>query len=378
MAQQGGLMNTAPPPIPGGYGNPTGAQTTKTASPLAMPTSTPMAMPTALKPMGATPGALPTTPPGTPGAFPANGTTGATGTVTNPSLDTLSSGSGANPDMLKQLQNDYGAGVGQEIYNMLSQGLFNPQVAQALIAAMQPQINRGLSATEGAFGAEGARFSSSAQIGVGDYESQAVLGENQVLANMYQTDQAEQLQLLEGILPTVNKEQDDSEHSGILSDILGGAEILGGAALEFIPGIGQIAGTGLIASGVGTIASGNEAGSGSSASSNASGLSALIAKLQGQQSGSSSGSNAPLINGTNADGSVNQPASATSPLLSDDSFLDSLQTTDFGTTAASSLGPASTGPNSGMSPDDEMQALIQQLISGGGFNSPGTAIPGGG
>ncbi len=268
MAQQPGLMNTAPSPIPGSYGNPTGVDLgIGTAK---MPVGTP-SMPAPFGPLGVgTPGALPSSPLGpTPGAmptpggadgFPANtGGLPSSGGVTDPALASLSSGAGVNASTLKQLQNDYGKGVGQQIYDMLSKGMFNPQVAQALIAAMQPQISRGLNSVQSSFGAEGARFSSAAGIGIGDYESQAVLGENQVLANMYQQDQQMQLSLLENILPTVNKEQDNSQSSGWLGDLLGSLEIAGGAiAAPFTGG----ASLGLVAAGANTIAGANSSGGG--------------------------------------------------------------------------------------------------------------------
>lgn len=262
MAQPSGFANTAPSPVPGGYGNPTGAQThAQGAVPLGLPASSPTGVPQAY---GSAPvGSVPTIPGGTPGSFLANGATAPSNTA-SPSLTTLSSGGGVNPGMLKQLQNDYGKGVGQQIYDMLSKGLFNPQVAQALIAAMQPQINRGLSATESAFGAAGARYSSAAAIGVGDYESQAVLGENQILANMYQTAQSEQLSLLENILPTVHQEQADSQSSGIFGDILGGLEIAGGIALAPFSGGASLP---LIGSGISTIAGANKSGGGGGGSS---------------------------------------------------------------------------------------------------------------
>lgn len=228
MAQAPGFANTAPSPIPGGYGNPTGAQThAQGPVPLGLPSASPTGIPQAY---GSAPvGSVPTVPPST-GGFLANGTPAGPNTI-DPSLAKLSSGGGVNPGMLKQLQNDYGKGVGQQIYDMLSKGMFNPQVAKAMIDAMQPNINRGRSAVESAFGAAGARFSSAAAIGVGDYESQAVLGENQVLANMYQNAQTEQLNLLENILPTVHQEQADSQSSSWLGDLMGGLEIAAGAAL---------------------------------------------------------------------------------------------------------------------------------------------------
>lgn len=206
MAQQPGMMNTAPSPIPGGYGNPAGANVTGT------PSATPGAIPQAYGPPV---GSIPTT--GGTGGFPANTGGAASGTTTNPGLNNLSSGFGQSvggAQTLGDFKRAYGDGPGQMLYDMISKGMFNPQVAQAMIAAMQPAIERGLSSTEAAFGAEGARFSSSAQIGVGDYESQAVLGENQVLANMYQQDQMAQLNLLENMMPTLHQEVVDSKKSG--------------------------------------------------------------------------------------------------------------------------------------------------------------------
>jgi hypothetical protein len=292
MAQQPGMMNTAPSPIPGGYTNPTGAGA------IGLPTATPGAIPQAY---GAPVGAIPTT--GGPGGFTANTGGAATGTVTNPTMAGLSSGLGnMSPQDLHNLEtslkNDYGAGPGAMLFQILSQGLFNPQVAQQLINAMQPQIERGLQSTTAAFGAEGARFSSSAQIGVGDYESQAVLGENQVLANMYQNDQMAQLSLLNNILPTINKEQDNSQSSGLASDIIGGLEIAGGIGLTALTGgIGAIGGIPLIASGAKTIAGANSSSGSGGGGGNMAMPSAVPLTLPNTGS-SSTGSPVPVGNDT--------------------------------------------------------------------------------
>jgi hypothetical protein len=170
---------------------------------------------------------------------------------------------------IKGLDATYGVGQGTLIANMLTQGLFNPQVAQALINAMQPNIERGLVSTEGAFAGEGARFSSSAQIGVGDYESQATLGENQVLANLFTQDQQMQLNLLEQTNPAVQQTIANENSGGWLNDLLGGLEIAGGIAS------GGIGGAGLISGGVGTILAGNH-----DPTANTSGMSGQLAQLQ--------------------------------------------------------------------------------------------------
>lgn len=275
MPQGAGIENTAPPPIPGGFGNPTGANNGVTGT----PTASPLAVPQAYGSMPV--GAVPTTPTGT-GGFPANGVTGSGGTTTNPELNNLSSGF-ANPDgkdSLHDFQRAYGDGPGQMLYQMMTQGLFNPQVAQAMIAAMQPQINRGLTSVESAFGAEGARFSSSAQIGVGDYESQAVLGENQVLANMYQQDQTEQLQLLESMMPTLHQEVADNSGNGWLSWLLGGSTFASAAGIT--PKSGAVSGAG----GTATPMPGSTGTGSPTASSGAGGISpAALESMMLQSSG---------------------------------------------------------------------------------------------
>src|SRR5579859_7694392 len=175
----------------------------------------------------------------------------------NTGIQGLSSGFGTggfDPNMLKQLQNDYGQGIGGMLAQILSGGLFNQKVADAYMNAMQPAYNRGISSTEQAFGAEGARFGSAAALGIGDFASQFTLNEQQVMANMYMQSQQEQLSLLENILPTVNKEQDNSMSSGWVSDLLGGLQIAGGVlAAPFTAG----ASLGLVSSGANMIAGAN-------------------------------------------------------------------------------------------------------------------------
>ena len=154
-----------------------------------------------------------------------------------------------------QLQYDlntaYGPGIAGVIYQMLTQGLFNPQVASAFLNAMQPAYNRGIASVEQAFGAEGARFGSSAALGIGDFSSQFNLNEQQTLASMFQTSQQQELQLLENILPTMQSEK-ANRSGGILGDVLGGLETVGGIASLFIPGLQGLAAP-LITGGIGTI-----------------------------------------------------------------------------------------------------------------------------
>lgn len=128
-------------------------------------------------------------------------------------------------DMLGKV---YGKGGGQSIYNILSQGLFNPQVASSFLNAMQPGIQRGEANILQSFGSEGSRFGSAAALGQGDYLSQVNLNEQQTLASMYMQAQQEQLGLLQGVLPSLQAEranQGDWMHS-----LLGGLEV-GGSLL---------------------------------------------------------------------------------------------------------------------------------------------------
>jgi hypothetical protein len=188
--------------------------------------------------------------------------------VTTPSSNTspfgtsniagLNSGltAGANmPQLSYQLDKAYGSGTGSLLSSILSGGLFNPGIAQAMLAAMQPGINQGEASLQQAFGAEGSRFGSADALGLGNYLSQVNLNEQSTLANMFQTSQGEELNLLQNLLPTIHQEKADS--GGILSDILGGLETVGGIASAFIPGAQGLA-PGLISGGIGNIVKGNQ------------------------------------------------------------------------------------------------------------------------
>lgn len=260
MPQGSGFLNTAPSPIPGGYGNPAGANMGLPSAQAwnSLPTSG--AMPTSFTPQAAGSGL--------PGSFfPANGVTpgagGGGGGVSVPGgLGGLSSGFSTNdPGRTKDLYNwlgkAYGKGPGQLLGNLLTQGMFNPQVAQAIMNAMEPSIQRGANDVLNAFGDAGARFSSASSIGLGDYMSQARLGQTAQLANMFLSDQQMQLSLLENVLPSIQKERANS--GGLFSKILGGLEIAGGAiAAPFSGG----ASLGLLGAGINTLAGSGGSGGG--------------------------------------------------------------------------------------------------------------------
>lgn len=271
-----GYLNTAPSPVPGGYGNPAGAN-------VGLPTAKAWdTLPlfgggqTTLTPTSTLPSSL----------FPANTGGGATGVPTG--LQGLSSGFSTNdPHRTSQLYNilgeAYGQGMGQLLGNMITQGLFNPQVAQALMNAMEPTIARGANDVLSAFGDAGARFSSASAIGLGDYMSQARLGQTAQLANLFSQDQQMQLNLLEQVLPTVHQER-ANQGGGLFSKILGGLEIVGGAiAAPFSSG----ASLSLLGSGINTLA-----GSGGGSSNPGGQLTSALSQLWQPSSSSAASSSA--------------------------------------------------------------------------------------
>jgi hypothetical protein len=272
MPQGTGYLNTAPNPIPSNF-NPAGMNVGVPGSGPGASTGMPVppigSIPTSLNP--STQNQLPQS------FFPAN--TGGAPQVPS-GLTNLSSGlfsptsQGGNwyQNLYNELGRAYGKGTGQLLGNMLSKGLFNPEVAQALMNAMEPTISRGYNDVLSAFGAEGARFSSAAAIGAGDYMSQARLGQTAQLANIYQQDQAEQLGILQNVLPTLHSEE-ANRGGGVLSDILGGLEMAGGIiGAPFTGG----ASLGLVGAGISTITGQKQGGQGGQSSSPFAGLSSIF------------------------------------------------------------------------------------------------------
>lgn len=139
-------------------------------------------------------------------------------------------GDNLGTNMLNQLGKTYGKGIGAYIGNDLLHGLFNPDVADAFLNAMQPGVNKGEGDILTSFGAEGSRFGSAASLGLGNYMSQVNLNENQTLASLYENAQMEQMNLLLGILPGAQKQR--ANQGGFLSSLLGagGGMLAGGAS----------------------------------------------------------------------------------------------------------------------------------------------------
>jgi len=138
-------------------------------------------------------------------------------------------GQGYGTDFYNMLGRAYGKGTGQLLGNVIGGGLYNPQVAAAYLNAQQPGIARGEAGILGAFGNAGARYSSAAALGLGDYESQVQLNQQQMLAQMYQNAQQMQLSELNQVLPTIQQER--ANEGGWLNTALGIAETVAGAAM---------------------------------------------------------------------------------------------------------------------------------------------------
>jgi hypothetical protein len=81
---------------------------------------------------------------------------------------------------------------------MMSGSGFNPQVAQALIDAMGPSIERGKEGIMEQFSAMGNRFGSPAAVGLGDYMSQVNLNIGEIFSQLYEQSVSNYLSILMG------------------------------------------------------------------------------------------------------------------------------------------------------------------------------------
>lgn len=116
-------------------------------------------------------------------------------------------------------------GVGTTAAQFLQSGAgFNPQVAQALIAALQPQIAKGQANIMEQFGNKGLGLSSPAALGLGDYLAQTNLDVGTLLSGMYEQSVNDYMQVL-----GMGKAQPKQGGGilGALGSLLGG---LGGAS----------------------------------------------------------------------------------------------------------------------------------------------------
>lgn len=130
----------------------------------------------------------------------------------------------SNYDLLfgKQLTDQFG-GFGSQIYSFLKGGAgYNPAVAQAQINQMLPLEARGAARILDAFGASGQRFSSTAAIGLGDFESQFAANAQSILAQEYTHSVDLYAQMLTNLFdPAQNQAANQMNTGDIISSVLG-------------------------------------------------------------------------------------------------------------------------------------------------------------
>ena len=182
------------------------------------------------------------------------------GSFTGTNMGGLNSGlfTGSSPyqqNFYNMLGKAYGQGGGQILGDIFKNGLFNPQVAAAFLNAQQPGIARGQSDILGAFGDAGARFGSASAIGLGDYQSQVQLNQQQTLAQLFTNAQQQELGLLENVLPTVHQER---ANQGGLNKVLGGLEVAGGLIGGALTGGAMLP---MVGAGLATLSGGGGGGS---------------------------------------------------------------------------------------------------------------------
>ena len=127
----------------------------------------------------------------------------------------------------------YPSAIGGLLAAFIANGAgYNPQVAQSLLAALQPGIERGQANIMEQFGAEGLGSSSAAAIGLGDFMSQATLDEGQILSNLYEQSVQNYMQVL------LSGKEQPSQLGGI-GALLGGAGSLAKSLGQLIPSGGS-------------------------------------------------------------------------------------------------------------------------------------------
>lgn len=118
----------------------------------------------------------------------------------------------------------YPSGIAGLLAQFLAGGAgYNSQVAQNLIAQMQPSIERGTENIMEQFSAMGNRFGSPAAVGLADFQSQVQLGIGEILSNLYEQSVQNYLQVLMGSTSGRN----EHKKPGIFQQI---QQVLGDAA----------------------------------------------------------------------------------------------------------------------------------------------------
>lgn len=147
-----------------------------------------------------TPMTQPSTSSPTTGTPPVTPTTGATAGLGGQNPYNLLGGSNYPGGLTNALRQ---TGLPGDIANLLAGFLqsgagFNPQVAEALINAMGPSIERGTENISEQFSAMGNRFGSPAAIGLGDFQSQVNLNIGEIFSQLYEQSVTDYLGVLMG------------------------------------------------------------------------------------------------------------------------------------------------------------------------------------
>jgi hypothetical protein len=107
-------------------------------------------------------------------------------------------------DLAKSFQKSgVAGGAGTALAQFLNTGAgYSPDVAKALVAAMQPQFAKGASNLMEQFGNAGAASGSSAALAMGDYEAQTNLEVGQMLSGLYEQSVQNYMNVLTGMKNT--------------------------------------------------------------------------------------------------------------------------------------------------------------------------------
>lgn len=132
------------------------------------------------------------------------------------------------PALTKQLDEIFGKGMGGAIVNSIT-NQYHPEIAQALIAAMQPALTQGRNNIRESFGASGGSGGSPLALGLSNFESQATLGENEILANAWQQAQNNSTGILQSLLRPA--EAFEANKSSVFDQISNVMKILSGLGL---------------------------------------------------------------------------------------------------------------------------------------------------
>lgn len=150
----------------------------------------------------------PNTSPGANNQFGFNPNTGLP-TIGGPGIGVQPGSQGPFPQIdTDQLKKMFGNGIGGALTQFLNSGAgFNPQVIQALINQALPLEAKGSSRLMQQFGSTGNAYSSTAAIGLGDFEAQFDANLTAQIAQVYEQSVQNYINILENMLPGAQKGQ---------------------------------------------------------------------------------------------------------------------------------------------------------------------------